>query len=60
MEWHLTVLDLLQGAVSADGEDALGVGGDGDSRVAAGLEHALRLSLAGEGVPLVHGAVHPA
>lgn len=55
----LTVLDLLQREVAPYSKDGLGVRGDGHARVAAGLEDALRLSFAGQRVPLVHGAVHP-
>lgn len=54
----MTVLDLFQGTVGPHGEDSLGVGGDGDTGVAAGLEDALRLPLAGQGVPLVHSPLH--
>lgn len=54
----LTVLDLLQGEVRPHSEDGLGVGGDGHTCVAAGLEDALRLSFAVQRVPLVHCTVH--
>lgn len=56
---HLAVLDLLQCAVVAHSEDAPGVMRECHAGVAARLQHALGLALAAQGIPLVHGSVHP-
>ena len=54
---NLWVGNLFELLVGADSEHGLSVGRDGDTRVAAWLEHALADTLPADRVPLVDGAV---